>query len=632
MRAIDPARASELAPEDLLRHVPFFRDLDRVSIARLVGALEPVEVPAGRPIVREAAEADGLYLLGSGEVTITVRSDRDVEIATVRAPGHFGELGLLLARRTATVRARKDTRLWRLPRDRFEQLVRERPDIALAVATSLATTFEQRQRALVGAPEPEVEARPLTVERRAEERGGGRRLAGAALAVAVPALLWWLAPPAGLEERAWHVLLVLLGAAIAWLFEPAPDFVVAIALAAVWGITGAAPLASVFGGFATSTWVLALGALSLAAAMAHSGLLYRAGLLLLRAFPATHAGQVIALLVGGLVLTPFVPQSVARVAAIGPVTAELRVALGQPMHSGGAAALAFAGLVGHWYFSNLFLTGFATNFFVYELVPAAEREGFGWWGWLGASAVALAVCAVVATIALFVLFRPDPAPRPSPESMHRQLRVIAGLSRAERVAALAVAILVLGLLLQPVLRVDAAWLATASLAVAVTGVLGRDAFRTSVDWAFLVLLGILLGSGSVLQGAGIDRWLGDTLGPLAEAAGHPAVLVLGLAAVVVLLRVVLPSRPTMLLMALVAMPAAPALGVSPWVAGIVVLLAANTWIFPYQGLEYLVLRDATRGESFTDEQGMRMGLVLLGARFLAIAASVPYWMALGLIR
>jgi DASS family divalent anion:Na+ symporter len=542
-------------------------------------------------------------------------------------------MGVLLARRTATVRARTDVRVRRLPRERFEQLVRERPDVALVVATSLAERFEQRQRALVGAPEPEVEARPLTIERTAPRRGGTARFAlGTALAIGVPLALWWVPAPAGLDAKGWHVLLPLLGAAIAWLVDPVPDFVVAIALAAAWGITGTGTLAAVFGGFATSTWVLALGALALAAAMARSGLLFRAGLFLLRAFPATHAGQVVALVVSGLALTPFVPQSVARVAAIAPVTAELRVALGQPPRSSGSAALAFAGLVGHWYFSNLFLTGFATNFFVLELVPAAERASFGWWGWLVASAAALVVCVAGATLALLVLFRSDHPASLSHDALARQLRVMAGFSRAERLTAVAVLALVAGLLFQPVLGIEPAWLATATLVVAVAGVLGRDAFRTAVDWPFLLFLGILLGSGAVLQQGGIDRWLGATLAPLAEAAGHPGVVVVGLALVVIVLRFVLPSRPTMLLMSLVAMPAAPALGISPWVAGVVVLLAANTWILPYQGLEYLLLRDATRGESFTDAQGRRMGIALAAVRVVAIAASVPYWSALGLIR
>ena len=582
--------------------------------------------------MNEGDPADGLYLLERGEVAVSIRSGEDVEVATVAAPSHFGDLGLLLARRTATIRARTDGRVLRLPRERFEQLVRERPDIGLGIATSLAERFEQRQRALIGAPEQEIEARPLTIERSLVRPGRRRRALGALLAIGVPLALWLVPPPAGLDPRGWHVLLPLFGAAIGWLLEPVPDFVVAIALGVAWGIAGVAPVGTVFGGFATSTWVLTLSALALAAAMAQSGLLFRTALFLLRAFPATQTGQVLALVTSGVVLTPFVPQSVSRVAAIAPVTAELRSALGQPVRSAGSAALAFAGLVGHWYFSNLVLTGFATNFFVLELVPAAERPRFGWLGWLEASAVALVVCLVGATAAILLLFRTAQPAALSREALARQLRIMAGLSTAERLAAVSVLLIVAGLVLQPVFGIEPAWVAATSLVIAVAGVLGRDAFRTAVDWPQLLFFGILLGSGLVIQQSGLDRWLGSVLRPLADAAGHPGVVVMGLALVVLLVRFVLPSRPTMLLMSLVAMPAAPALGLSPWIAGFIALSVSNTWILPYQGFEYLLLRDATRGEMFDDAQGTRMGIALTAVRLVAIAASIPYWQALGLLR
>src|SRR3972149_10257859 len=95
--ALPFAAIETLAPEDLLRNVPFFRDLDRVSVARLVGALEERRVPKGADIVREGDEADGLYLLSSGEVTVTLPCGGDVEGATLRAPAHFGDMGVLLA-------------------------------------------------------------------------------------------------------------------------------------------------------------------------------------------------------------------------------------------------------------------------------------------------------------------------------------------------------------------------------------------------------------------------------------------------------------------------------------------------------------------------------------------------------
>ena len=58
---------------------------------------------------------------------------------------------------------------------------------------------------------------------------------------------------------------------------------------------------------------------------------------------------------------------------------------------------------------------------------------------------------------------------------------------------------------------------------------------------------------------------------------------------------------------------------------------ANGWVLPYQGLEYLVARDATRGEAFSDRQGTVFGAALALTRFVAILVSLPYWRLLGLL-
>src|SRR5438552_154083 len=232
--------------------------------------------------------------------------------------------------------------------------------------------------------------------------------------------------------------------------------------------------------------------------MARTGLLFRAALLLLRVFPATATGQLFALLFGGVLITPLVPLSVARVAAIMPVASEIGQSLGFAPRSNGSARIAFAGLTGYWYFSSIFLTGLATNFFVVQLLLPADRARFSWLGWLAAAL----------PVGIFCL------------------------------------------------------------------------------------------------------------------AG---------AAATMLLRFVLPSRPTMLLLSLAVVPAAPQLGISPWLAGVTVLLAANVWILPYQGLEYLIAREATGGQAFDDRQGTRMGAALTAVRFVAIAASVPFWKLMGLL-
>jgi anion transporter len=616
--------------EALLRLVPYFRDLDRVSLARLAGALEPLDLPTGSIVTREGSRAQELYLLESGAVTVSVHSlSGNIEVGSMTAPTSFGELGLLLSRRTATIQVAKDAKMWRLPRERFEQLVRERPDIALAVATSLADVQDRRQRNLVGAPIL-AEPRPLTLER-ARQRPMRSRLLSAALAIAIPFVLAQLPPPAGLTVHGWHILLVLVGAGIAWLVEPVPDFAIALAMATAWGALGLAPLATVFSGFASSSWVLALGALALAAAMLRSGLLFRSALLLLRAFPATHGGQMLALLFGGIVLTPLVPLSVARVAAIAPLAHELGRALGYRSRSRGSASLAFAGLIGYWYFSSIFLTGLATNFFVVGLLSPDDQHRFGWSGWLLAASPVGIACLIGALVVLFVVLRPEASAKVAAETVRRQTRILGPITRDEQLALTGLAVLVVGLIAQPILSIDAAWLGLAALVIVTGGVLDRERFRNSLDWGFLVFLGVLLGSGAVLQAGGVDKWIASLVLDATGAVHSPGLLVVVFAAIVMLSRIILPSRPAMVLLSLALVPAAPALGISPWVLGFVVLVAANVWVLPYQGLEYLIARDATNGEAFDDRQGTQVGTALTVVRLLAIAAAVPVWEAMGLI-
>ncbi len=621
------------APDGLeaqLRNISFFSDLDRVHLARLVGALEVQEVEAGISVITEGEEADGLYLLESGRVAVTVKGARgEHQMARLQGPDHFGELGLLLDRRTSTVRALSPLKLWKLPRERFERLVRDSPSLGLAVATSAVQLLEERQRERAGAPRLAArERRPFTVELVAPGRPLEWRLAGLLLALIVPLVLWRLAPPAGLSPEGWHVTLVGLGATIALVFEPLPDFVVLLLMAAAWGIAGLAPLNLSLSGIGSSAWFVALGALGLAVAMSRSGLLLRFGLFLLRVFPSTHLGQVLALLLGGLLLTPAVPISLARVAAAAPLAREIGQALRYPVRSRASAAVGFAGLLGYGTFGSVFLTGLVMNFFVLELLPQQLREHFDWTTWLLAAAPAGAVLLVGSLAALLLLFRPEVKPALTAEARQRQELVLGPMSHRERVTVAAFAVLLVGLILQPALQLDKAWVAVAALAVALAGGgLDREAFRSSIDWGFLITFGVLLGTGPVLLSHGVAGWLGQSLVPLAHAVGSPALLVLLLAVFVVAIRYTMPWFPESLMLALALIPAAHNLGLSPWVVGFTILLAAEA--SPVDLIQ--VTSDVTRGEMFSDDQARKLSVAHTAVVLLAIAASIPYWWATGLL-
>jgi anion transporter len=629
------AAATGYSVDTLLQQVSLFSALSRVDLARLVGALESVVFPADTLVFAENAEADALYLLAAGQVTISIATAKGERcLATLSAPSHFGDLGLLLARRTASVRTVTEVHAWKLSRRRFEQLVRDRPAIALATATSLAETINRRSREYAGAPvapppqafRPETVLPPRTVSRRAW------RVGGLALTAAVLMSMWWLAPPAGLDVPGWHVTLILLGAAIAWLLEPVPEFVIALAMAVAWGLTGLAPLSVVFNGFVSSSYMVALGALGLAAAMARSGLLFRIALALLRTFPRTYPGQVLALLASGVAVTPVMPIATARVAMITPVTQELADALGQAPQSPGSAGLAFAGIAGYGSFGCIFLTGLVANFFILSLLPASEQMRVDWLRWF-VNAAPAGLLFFAGTIAVLVLlFRPDRAAGMAMETLRRQERVLGPLSRHEAITIAGLTVLFAGLLLQPFLRVDSAWFALSALILAVAGgAIDRESFRSSIEWGYLVFFGVLLGAGGVLRGAGVDRWIGDGLAPLTRLVGNEGELVMLLSLGVVVARMVLPQIPAMYLLCLALVPAAPRFGLSPWVVGFVVQFASYTWIHPRQSDYYRLTRNMTRGEMFTERHGITAGMGLTIVALAAIAVSVWYWRLAGLL-
>jgi di/tricarboxylate transporter len=617
--------------EALLRAVPFFSVLSRVDLARLVGALEEQEHPANGVIFEEASGASALYLVERGRVRVAVHAPgREQTITEIPQGGHFGELGLLLGRHTASAIAATPVTLKKLPRERFEELVHESPTFALSVATSLAALVDRRSREAVGAPIASWETTPLTVEAEGRRSPGRRALLMLALSIALPLALWWVPAPAGLTVEGWRVILVLLGAAVAWLVEPLPDFVVTLILAAAWGAAGLAPLAVIFAGFASPSWILALGALALAGSMVRSGLMFRASLAVLRRFPGSHRGQILALLTGGLLITPLVPLAVGRVAAIAPFAKELARGLGYADGSPAAASLALAGVVGYAAFSSIFLTGLAMNFFVLDLFPAPEQHATTWMTWLVRALPTGLVLLGGSAIFLLTWFRPGTTP--GVRDVENQERVLGPLSLREHVTIGALATMLVGFVAQPVLHVNPAWFAIVAIALAVGGGgLSRDLFRRAIDWGFLVQFGVLLGAGEVLHTNGVDTWIASRLVAVIGTGWAPGGLILLIAGFVCVCRLGIPWIPATLLLSLALVPAAPALGLAPWIVGFVVLVAANTWLHPSQSDYYRIVRD-TAGGLLTPRHALVAGVAMTLLTLGGLAVSLPYWRLLGLIQ
>ena len=241
------------------------------------------------------------------------------------------------------------------------------------------------------------------------------------------------------------------------------------------------------------------------------------------------------------------------------------------------------------------------------------------------------VLLIGAAVTLFAL-DPRSVMRASSVVRRTQERSLGRVSRHEVASLFAVGVFIVGLLLQPILRLDIAVIGLASLLVAIAGgALDRQIFRSGIDWATLVLFGVLLGAGGVLRIGGVDRWIADLITPIARSLGHPAFVIPLLALLVIVVRLVLPMVPAAFLLLVTLVPAAPQLGLSGWVVGFVVSVSVLTWLLPRQYEVLRMVREMTDDEMFSDRQALSVGVSITVIALLALLACVPYWQAIGIL-
>ena len=134
-----------------LSAAPIFASLPAVERARLIRQLDEVSVPAGTVLFRQGDPGDCVYVVRSGvaEARAGAGDEADYPLAVFEPGDSFGEMALLTDEpRSTTIVALTDLDLWVLPKDRFLSLVKQTPELALAIGRLLSRRLQATNQAV----------------------------------------------------------------------------------------------------------------------------------------------------------------------------------------------------------------------------------------------------------------------------------------------------------------------------------------------------------------------------------------------------------------------------------------------------------------------------------------------------
>jgi CRP-like cAMP-binding protein len=160
---------------EILRRIPLFQHMTYKELLAILGIARGRQFEKGQSIIKEGEQGDELFVLFRGKVDVLKGGLR---IATLKAGGHFGEMGLVdQAPRSATVVALDETSAVSIDRDSLLKLMRRDSLLAVKLLWSFVQVLSERLRntndALAGLKHELDEVRAQTTGMTDSPVGGG---------------------------------------------------------------------------------------------------------------------------------------------------------------------------------------------------------------------------------------------------------------------------------------------------------------------------------------------------------------------------------------------------------------------------------------------------------------------------
>src|SRR5918994_6415249 len=183
------------------------------------------------------------------------------------------------------------------------------------------------------------------------------KLLGLMIALTMGWLVMQLPTPALLDASALYFLGSLTVGTLLLMFNIYDEYLVGILMLLFWVVSDAVPSQLALAGFSKTSWCFVVAVLGIAAAINKSGLFHSIALRTLRRISPDYRMYTWLLTMSGLIVTPVMPTSKARMAIAAPLSKTISETMGFERRSNGSAGIGLSAYVGFTQCAFMFLTG-----------------------------------------------------------------------------------------------------------------------------------------------------------------------------------------------------------------------------------------------------------------------------------
>lgn len=350
--------------------------------------------------------------------------------------------------------------------------------------------------------------------------------------LALGTIIWFIPPPEGLADQAWHLFAIFITTIIAVILNVASIFTLSITALAITVLTGTLTAQEGFSGFSEGFILLIIVAFLLARAAINSGLGERIAYLIIRRLGKSTLGLGYSMAITDAIIAPAFPSNTARSGVLFPIIQAIAIGGGSRPDDGTERKLGnflmMNGVAGLTISSALWLTAMAAN---PAGVGIAQELGITitFSSWFLASLVPSLVALFVVPYTLYKVANPTVKYTPeAPELANTRLQEMGKVSSEEWIMGVTFILVVLGWAFSEALAIDRTAVALLGLAVVMfANIFTVEDLKSEGGvleiWMWFSILYTL---STFLNKLGFMPWLGDNIAVLLAGYSWPLVYVM----------------------------------------------------------------------------------------------------------